>query len=200
MNRVLLVGEDTLSCALGERLIATCLPSWQLARPPINTGGVTKLVKALPRYQEQAIHVQPVLCIADTDGHCALELVRTWLPPNSPRRLILRLAVTEAECWLLADRQGFAEFLGVPVAKVPGRPEEETDAKRVVLTLARRSRHRTMRDEIVSPRDRVKPGAGYNLHLASFARGQWSAERAAAASPSLQRAINRVTALGALNV
>lgn len=68
MPRLLVIGEDLLCCALGERIVEQCLPGWTLASPPINTGGITKLRVALPRYAMQARHVQPVFCLADTDG------------------------------------------------------------------------------------------------------------------------------------
>ena len=74
MSRILVVGEDTLCCALGERLVAACLPDWQLAQPSIDTKGVTKLQPSLPRYLSLARSLHPVLCIADTDGQCAVEL------------------------------------------------------------------------------------------------------------------------------
>lgn len=105
--------------ALGERLVVAGLPGWQLARPSIDTKGVTKLVPALPRYVEQATHVQPVLCIADTDDQCAVTLRAKWLPNANHARFVLRLVQSEAESWLLADREGFAKALAVPLNKLP---------------------------------------------------------------------------------
>ena len=43
MTQILVVGEDALCCALGERLVAACLPGWKLAQTSIDTKGVTKL-------------------------------------------------------------------------------------------------------------------------------------------------------------
>lgn len=193
--RILVVGEDALCCALGERLVSACLPQWELAGPSINTRGVTKLVPALPRYARQALHVQPVLCIADTDGQCAVDLRERWLPVQADARMLLRLAVTEAESWVLADREGAAKALAVPVSRLPHRPDDEPDPKRLVLALAARSARRTIRDEVVSATDRNKPGSGYNQHLGAFVRSHWNADRAAQASPSLARAVRRVEGL-----
>lgn len=196
MRRVLVVGEDALCCALGERLVSTCLQGWQLAQTPIDTKGVTKLAAALPRYLEQARHVQPVLCIADTDGRCVAELLSQWLP-RPDARLVLRLAVREAESWVLADREGFAETLAVPLNKLPQAPDEESDPKRLILTLVRRSKKRLLRQEMVSPDDPSKPGSGYNLHLCAFVHQHWNARHAAQRSPSLARALRRLETLGA---
>lgn len=199
MSRILVVGEDTLCCALGERLVAACLPDWQLAQPSIDTKGVTKLQPSLPRYLSLARSLHPVLCIADTDGQCAVELRAKWLP-QAHERFVLRLAITEAESWVLADRQGFAQALEVPLNKLPQCPDEESDPKRLILTLVKKSKIRQFRDEVVSSTDPSKPGTGYNLHLGAFVRGQWDAKRAVEHSPSLARAVKHLERLGAEHV
>jgi hypothetical protein len=196
MSRILIVGEDSLSCALGERLVGVGLPGWQLSGPSIDTKGVTKLVPALRRYVQLATHVNPVLCVADTDGQCALDLITQWLPPSATDRLVLRLAVTEAESWLLADREGFAEALHIPLNKLPTNPDLEPDPKRLLLNLAKKSRTRQIREEVVSNSDPNKQGTGYNLHLAAFVRNGWDARRAAESSTSLDRALRRLQVLG----
>jgi hypothetical protein len=194
MTRILVVGEDALCCTLGERLVQGCLPAWRLAGPSINTNGVSHLRKALPRYARYAEDAHPVLCIADTDGGCALDLVRAWLP-GSARRLLLRLAVPEAESWAMADFAGLASALQVPAGKVPREPDKVSDAKAAVLALARRSKSRSVRTEVVSALDPTRPGTGYNLHLCRFVRQDWRLGTAAERSPSLKRAAHRVQAL-----
>jgi len=196
MSRILVVGEDSICCALGERLVEFALPGWRLITPPINAGGVTRLVSALPRYVEQALNVQPVLCIADTDGRCAAELVRNWLPRRVVRRFLLRLAVNEAESWVLADRRAAADFFSVPVNKFPQNADALDDPKRFVLAVAARSKKRQMRDEMVAAWDLNKPGTGYNTHLVAFVRTRWNAGRAIEHSPSLRRALSRIGSIG----
>lgn len=196
MKRILVVGEDGLCCALGERLVATCLPEWQLAGTSIDTRGRTRLAPALPRYAQQALHVQPVLCVADTDGDCAVDLAAAWLSRQAPPALLLRLAVTEAESWLIADREGLAQTLAIPQNRLPHRPDEEPDPKGLIVAQAARSSLRVIREELVSATDRNKPGTGYNLHLCGFARSRWEARRAAERSPSLARAVRRLDEFG----
>lgn len=195
MRRIRVVGEDDLCCALGERLVAEALPDWVLSGQSINTHGITKLTPNLSRYVQQALHVQPVLCIADTDRHCPVQLIRRWLPHGAHSRFLLRLAVSEAESWILADRHGTAEFFGVALKRVPASPETEPDAKRAVLQLAHQSKKRHLRQEMVSQSDRSRQGTGYNLHLRSLVTGQWQPRRAAERSGSLQRALTRLSAL-----
>lgn len=198
MKHLLLVGEDALCCALGMQLLLKTLPDWQLAAEPINKKGVEKLKASLPRYVNQAKHVQPVICIADTDGQCAALLRQAWLPHDVPNAFQLRLAVTEAESWLLADHEAVVNAWGVPISKLPRAPDTELDPKLVVLDLAKRSRVRLVRREVVSESDPTKPGTGYNQHVCQLAREHWSAQRAAERSPSLARAIRRVKELGKL--
>ena len=185
-----------MSCALGERLVAEALPGWNLARASIDTRGVTKLIPALPRYLEQAIHVQPVLCVADTDGQCPVTLLHRWMPTQTSDRFLLRLAVSEAESWLLADRSAIAEYFGLAVRLVPQQPDLLGNAKQEVLRLARRSRVREIRQELVSGTDSNRPGSGYNLHLCRFVQQRWRAGRGALNSASLARALRRVADLG----
>lgn len=194
MKQLLVVGEDDLSCALGERLVMDMLPGWSLSAPPINTRGITKLVAAIPRYMQQARYVQPVLCVADTDQKCPVELISQWLPASDEHAFFLRLAVPEAESWVLADREQAARFFGVSIAQIVAQPESLPDPKREVLRLARKSSVRRVRQEVVSQSDINKQGSGYNVHLCGFVRSTWRATRAAEASPSLARAVQKLTA------
>lgn len=192
MKRILVVGEDPLTCALGEQLVRELLPSWIMPTAPINKKGITKLVPEFPRFIEQAKYVQPVLCIADSDGKCVKELLANWLPKALPNEFCLRLAVTEAESWLIADRKPMADFFGIPEKIVSKTPDEEPDAKRHLLNLARKSKTRDLRLEMISQSDGNKQGNGYNPHPCRFVKTYWSAQRAAQYSPSLARALLRV--------
>lgn len=195
MLRLLVVGEDRLCCTLAERIATHALPRWTLSLPPIDTGGVTKLRTALPRYAEQARHVQPVFCLADTDGLCAVEWLRQWRPARMPHALILRLAVNEAESWVLADRNEFTRHMRVPAGKIPLGVDQLPDPKALVLQLVGKSKSRLFRTEMVSATDPLKQGTGYNLHLCDFVRKHWNADRARELSPSLDRAIRSLQAL-----
>lgn len=195
MSHMFVIGEDAICCALGTRLVADVL-GWELAQPPVNAGGASKLKNNLPRYVGLT-HLHPVLCVADTDGKCAADLVPVWRPPNTARSFLLRFAVTEAESWLLADAEALANFFEVSEARIPRQPDELPDAKRAMVELARRSRKRPIRQEVVSTIDPSKPGNGYNLHLREFVERYWRSREAAPRSPSLQRAIRRLAEVGA---
>src|SRR5690348_4575985 len=190
MAQMFVIGEDALCCALGTKLVTDVL-RWRLAQPAVDTKGVTQLKKNISRYIGLT-HLHPVLCVADTDGGCALRLRKEWLPRHAPNTFFLRLAVTESESWLLADAAGFAQFMDIAPNRIPSDPDDLPDPKRTVLTLARRSRRREIRQEIISSRDPSKPGSGYNLHLGNFVANHWRPNVAANASRSLARAIQRL--------
>lgn len=194
MKQVLIVGEDSLSCALGERLVDSVMPGWSLATPTINTKGVTKLMARIPRYIKQARYVQPVVCVADTDGQCVKCMLAKCGLASPPDTFHLRLAVTEAESWVLADRNCFARHFGVSLNKIPPYVDNIQDPKSLLLTLVAKSSVKLYRNEMVSPQDPTRPGSGYNLHLCAFVRDAWSAQRARTASSSLKRSLARLDA------
>jgi hypothetical protein len=196
MRQVHVIGEDALTCALGTRMVIEATGT-SPATPVINTGGVTKLQAGLRRYFGLA-RIGPVLCLADTDGACAKDLLARWLPQGAPSGFSLRFAVTEAESWLLADSAALADFLHVSRAKMPGNPDELVDPKRQILALAARSSKRLLRQELISEWDRSKPGVGYNVHLCDFATRYWRPSQALRASPSLSRAMIRLAELAAV--
>lgn len=195
MTRLLVVGEDALSCVLGERIVQQALPTWSLARESIRTGGVTKLVAALPRYAQLARNLYPVLCVADTDRACPVELLKRWNMIESDGRLLVRLAVTESESWVLADRQALADQFSLPLSKIPPNPDQLPDPKGTMLQLASASRVKALRKEMVAA-DGSRPGAGYGVHLRHFVLNAWRPSEAASQSPSLERALRRLRELG----
>ncbi|HYN79659.1 MAG TPA: hypothetical protein VES73_17905 [Lamprocystis sp. (in: g-proteobacteria)] len=66
--------------------------------------------------------------------------------------------------------------------------------KAALLDLVRKSKHRELRQEIL-PRPGVSfpVGLGYNDQWCRFVRDHWETGRAAKASPSLARAVERLT-------
>ena len=170
------------------------LPGWSLAGPPINTGGITKFLTALGRYAQQAQHVQPVLCLADTDKRCAVKLKNQWLPANATHKFLLRFAVSEAESWLLADREAIARFFGIAEANIPRDSDILDDAKLEMLRLVRRSSG-IFRREMISNLDSQKPRTGYNVHLQRFVIERWRPGVARVHSASLGRALLNVSRL-----
>lgn len=193
MGSVFVIGEDSLCCALGEKLVMGVL-GWSLAQPAVDTKGVTHLQKNLARYTGIA-RLHPVLCLADSDGECVLHMRQHWLPHGAPNGFHLRLAVPEIDSWMMADREALADFFRVPESRIPNKPDELQDAKQAVLNLARQSKQRCIRGEVVTRNN--TQGVGYNVHMREFVSNHWRPHVAKASSPSLARAIRRLDELKA---
>jgi len=95
------------------------------------------------------------------------------------------------ESWLLADREALAQFLGISVHHLPQNPEEELNPKQVMVNLARRSRYRVIKEDMIPPLNSSgSVGKNYRGQLEKFVVEKWRADRAQINSPSLQRAIH----------
>lgn len=195
MDAAVVVGEDALTCALAARLVHDLQPAWRLDAV-VDKRGVSHLWADLGRLLQVAARGTRVVCLADTDGACAAGLLARHVPMGPPAGFALRLAVSEAESWVMADQAGLAAALGVARNKLPAQPDAHDDPKRLLLTLARRSTLAHIRRELVSASDPSKQGAGYNLHLCAFVRQGWNWQTACACSPSLARAVQRIQRMG----
>lgn len=160
--------------------------------------GKARLRAALPGMNVAARRSGWVV-IADLDHEqpCPGALVADWLPhPSAFMRL--RVAVRSIESWLLADAERFSEFIGVGRAAIPPDPESLAHPKDVVVALARQSRRRAIREDMV-PRERSgrRVGPAYTSRLIEFTESNdgWRPDVAAAHAPSLRRCIERVQEL-----
>jgi hypothetical protein len=133
----------------------------------------------------------PYLVFTDLDNEeCAPEKMRRWLQFPKHPNLLFRVAVKEVESWLLADRVGFAKFLGISLNLLPTDADKIDDPKRSLIELAQRSRRRTLREDLVPRRgSTAKQGPAYNDRLISFVRTRWDHLAAKENSPSLGRTV-----------
>jgi len=146
-----------------------------------------------PAYNAAAVRYPWVLLVdLDDAAACPPLLVSSWLPVRSAR-LCFRVAVHKIEAWLLADRGGLARFLGVQASKLPADPDSVPDPKQEIVNLARKSRLRAVREDIVPPPgSRQTIGQAYNAKLVEFVRGpgrRWDIDKAASRSTSLGRSL-----------
>ena len=189
--------EDLLSESVARRIVSEYAPEAQIMNV-MGLRGNQSVRRRMRDFNEIARHLGPSIVFTDLDRpeSCPVELVRDWtnrlrIAPN----LLLRVAVMEIEAWLIADRQSFAEWLGISVGIVPRSPDDVHDPKQELIQLARRSRKRELREALVRslPDGLFRPGPGYNDYLGSFVAQLWKPETARLNSPSLNRAITRIT-------
>jgi hypothetical protein len=185
--------EDAVSEALVRRLIAEVRPDLTLHQVMRKNG--KGYIRSKARALNRTAHSVPVFILVDQDRYdpCPADLIREILPvPHGPR-LLFRVAVMEAESWLLADANHLATFLGVSRGHMPAAPDEVSQPKEMIVALAARSQTRAIRDDLVPrPGDLRKVGAAYNPRLISFIENEWDVNAAAAVSPSLRRAVDRL--------
>ena len=193
LNKIILVTEDLLSAAVSTKILAHF--GIDIVQSVIYEGQ-TYLQRKAPSFNKTAHEACGVFMLTDLDSPnlCPPRLIASWL--NSPRnsRFLLRVAVMEVESWVMADRRAFAEFLSIPVHRVPRNTDEILNPKEFLISLVLRSKKRRLREELVATRitRTPHPGDKYNEHLSTFVKNQWDIDRAASRSPSLSRTIARL--------
>jgi len=153
--------------------------------------GKDNLKENVPRYNQAAQYGRwAILVDLDNDAECPPPFIVSWLPTKN-QNLQLRVAVRTVESWLLAERDGMARFLAVSKQRIPLYPEIEDNPKRILINIARHSRSKTIRTDIV-PRggSTATQGPGYTTRLIEFTMEYWNPERAADNAPSLKRSID----------
>jgi len=160
--------------------------------------GKPQIVTSLPGFIAAAKY-SPWLVVVDLDGDapCAPAFLRT-LPAAVPG-LLLRVAVREIEAWILGDRERIAEFLGISIGHIPRDPDSIADPKETLVALARRSRRKDIREDIV-PRigSGRRVGPAYGSRVIEFVRDTadgWRPDRAAGDSVSLARCLAALRAI-----
>jgi hypothetical protein len=132
-----------------------------------------------------------VLVDLDHDFECAPPLGAAWLPARAASKLCFRVAVRAVEAWLMADAERLAQFLGVARSRIPRSPEQEDHPKTGLVNLARRSRRRDVREDIV-PRAQSGRAVGpaYSSRLIEYVASELRPDVAAQRAGSLRRAVN----------
>jgi len=161
--------------------------------------GKSFLLEKLNAYNQAARFVPWVILIdLDHDADCAPPFLQSCLPNPAPY-MSFRVAVREIEAWLLADRESLARFLSVGVSRIPHDPENLDSPKSTMVEIARHSRRRDVRENMVPrPGSGRKIGPAYTSLLIEFARDPengWRPNVAAKSSDSLNRCIHRLEQL-----
>lgn len=188
--QVSLIVEGQLDEQVLHKLLAQVAPHLQ-AEICYGRRGRDWIDSNMSKYN-QAAQQWPFVALADLEQtECPPDLLRVWFPHGRNNNLQARIAVRMVEAWLLADREACAEFLGIAVHHIPQLPDDENHPKKLLVNLARRSRYRAIRDDIVpAPKTTGIVGKNYLGQLGKFVIEKWQPERAQIHSYSLRRAIN----------
>lgn len=142
----------------------------------------------------QASAITPHFMLTDLDNYsCPIELINDWITFDLNKNFIFRIAVKEVESWLLADVEGLSRYFNVSAVNFPKQPDLEDDPKNTLIQLARRSRKRNIREDIVPINNFASIGPNYNGCLSNFVYHHWNIERAVLHSKSLERAYRKLS-------
>lgn len=190
---VFVICEDELSRVIIERLIRNYRPQLHIDRT-IVTGGNGRLLNDIPKYVAACQSGIPHIVLTDLDkAICAPQLLANHEVPSLPGKLLFRVAVKEVESWLLADREGLASLLNVPVSRITMLPDNCIDPKEEILSITRRSKSaRLKRDMLPVSGSSANIGPLYNDILGGFANASWNIAAATRKSPSLAKFLLRL--------
>lgn len=182
--------EDPLSEAVVRRMVSAVRPDLTIWAVMGNSGNGYLRTKI--RELNQTARRVPVMMLTDLDSpaQCPARLLSDWLPVRRNRNLLFRVAVMEVESWVMAHRDAFARFLKVAPARVPSDTDAIANPKEYLVNLARLSRSRDVRSDIV-PADgsTTAVGPAYNARLVEFVSQDWNPLEGAGSSESLTRAL-----------
>jgi len=172
-------------------LVRRILREVGLGTGPVHlAGGKARLDARLAGYNAAARYaLWLVLRDLNGDERCAPTLLQRLLP-NPTMHMCFRLAVRSAEAWLMADRQSLSKFLSVSLDKIPEDPEAVDKPKRKMVDIARLSRQRAIREDMVPVQGTTaEVGPAYVSRIGEFATDHWRPRHAARRSDSLRRCI-----------
>ena len=153
-------------------------------------GGKPSVLNNLEGYNNAGRHFPWfVLVDLDRDRDCAPLAHAEWLPQPTPR-LCFRIAVRTVEAWLMADVETLASYLDIPRNKVPPDAESLESPRTTLVNLARRSRRKRIREDMVPRQDSGRQvGPVYVSRLIEYVDTTWRPQVAAQRADSLQRTI-----------
>lgn len=182
-----IIYEDVLTEAVIIRLLQHFNGKFQVT-DSYNGRGFGYLKKNISGFNNSS-RFFPCMMITDLDNSkCPVELRNDWFNFDLHKNFLFCIAVREVESWLLADRERLASFLRISPALLTSKPDEEDDPKRTLINLAKKSRSRVIREDIVPINNNASIGPNYNDRLIAFVINHWNIEDACKLSPSLKRA------------
>ncbi|MBC8233183.1 hypothetical protein H8E77_26855 [bacterium] len=186
------ITDEAVACRLIEYVGLTCGTMY-------GKNGRNYILKRLSKYN-QAARFTPWLVVVDLENEpdCVPDFVRRVLP-NPADGIRFRVAVRAIEAWLMADAERLAAFLSIPVTRIPSNPDGEPEPKTTLINLARQSRRKAIREDIV-PRQGSgsRVGPGYSSRIIEFVKvtkNPWRPEIAITRSDSLRSCMEALQSL-----
>lgn len=186
----MIAGEGDVDGVVAARLLAYIgIP----AGSRYITRGKDRLESRIAGYN-QAAQLGPWLVLVDLNAKmdCAPRLRAQWLP-SPVSRMCFRIVVRTVEAWLMSDAERLAQFLGISQSLVPRDPESDLHPKETLVQLARRSRYRVIREDMLPKEGSGRlTGNAYGARLIEFVSRRWRPDVASRKSDSLRRCLKRL--------
>lgn len=191
MIYVTLIFEDDLSEAVMTKILMQFSGKYEICQS--YSGNGFGYLKTNIRGFNQASVVNPHFMLTDLDNYeCPVALKNDWIDFKLNNNFIFRIAVREVESWILADRQGLAKFFNVSLINFPLNPDLEPNPKNTLIELAKRSKKREIREDVVPINKNAAIGPNYNGCLTEFVYKNWSIDNAVLQSESFRRAYEKL--------
>ena len=198
-----IAAEDPVTFGIIHKILGNVFPEFEIITElPARGGQVKSMIKHFNTLSE----TNPVILLTDLDNcDCAPRMLYEMLGTAKNDRFIFNIAVDEAEAWLMADRQGFAEYFRLDESYIPnarltrqgGRIErKEMDFRyKSSLFFGREIICNSSSKELIdqlTPKNGAKKGPEYNSVMLPFISEKWNIESACLNSDSLQRMVSRI--------
>ena len=204
---VYISGEDLVTKTIIERILTYCSPRFKVFKEmPARGGQIKHKISELNRLSRS----KPVILLTDLDVTQCPPMLKTSLLANQEQNddFILNIAVDEAEAWLMADREGFAEYFGIPISEIPNAVPQKMGGRKPLTEMEFPCKSSWMFTHILiskSSKDELKrqieaqgtatKGKEYNPAVVPFIKNAWSIDAAMPNSDSLTRMVKRLQAL-----
>ncbi|MDR1182220.1 MAG: DUF4276 family protein [Bacteroidales bacterium] len=201
--KVYIVGEDPVTYAVIEKVLAFCAPKIEIiTKLPARGGEVKCKISEFNKLSESF----PVILLTDLDATlCAPLLLAELLKENKNERFIFNIAVDEAEAWLMADREGFSKYFNIEIGDMPIAALKKQGGRKKLIEmdfacksswyltheLVNKMKKKEHRDQL-TPKPGAAKGPEYNPCMLPFIDKYWNIERARINSDSLNRMILRI--------
>ena len=206
MKDVYIAGEDEATKAVIIRLLMDYAPNLHVVGELPARGSQVKA--KIPNFNIFANNI-PVILLTDLDDEPCGPIGKSNLLGTLVQHpdFVINIAVDEVEAWLMADKDNFAHYFGIPLGQMPistmqkmsGRkalPELSVPLKSSWLfthNLMQNSTNAERKAQVaVSSKDKNSKGKEYNTAVVPFIQNVWNPEVARVASDSLNRMIVRL--------
>jgi hypothetical protein len=204
--RVYIAGEDPVTKAIIKRVLSHCSGDVEIILELPARGSQIK--SKINEFNILSLSY-PVILLTDLDADsCAPVLVRKLMPENKNDNFIINIAVDEAEAWLMADREGFSKYFGVPLDKMPKASLSKQGGMKPLMEMNLPYKSSLfLTSELINeiensgyiqqltPKKGAAKGPEYNSCMLPFIQERWNIDSAQVNSNSLERMIGRINRL-----